>query len=472
MLNSNKNNLSQVKQLKSEGKFTEALKLINMLEDKKGLTLQDQFDIHHLKSSLLCELGYMNKALNYAELAYKESQQLKNKFQIIGALLTKSYILKMRDQQKAALETINKAEQLLKTIKQASSMEFKEKKAYIALYKGGCYFNMGELNRSLKYADEVLIIAKEIKNKRLIMLATKLQNFNNYYKGDLFHHLEYIKRYLALAEDLNDKQEIIAALNGLGIYFAEKGDFDQALDHLERSLLLCDEINSFKTIVILCSLFEVYLNMDSLEKAQQCLDRMKQFGDQIEFDPDGTFYRLSKAEMLKRMPQKINHLKAKEILKQIIDEESPFSGLYYPALIDLCDLYLTELRETNDLKAIDEVQPYITQLKDIAKNQQAFYLLVEVFSLQAKLKLITFEFKEAQILLNRALDTTEKYGLNRLAKRITNEQDELSKNFIKWEKMKVSGVNISERMDLARIDEQIKLLLRKRVYLKKITNQV
>ncbi|MFX0019353.1 MAG: hypothetical protein ACFFAK_08000 [Promethearchaeota archaeon] len=470
MLYSNKNELSQVKHLKSEAKFTEALKLINILEDKKGLSLQDQLEIHHLKSSLLFELGYTNKALNYAELAYKESQQLKNKFQIIDVLLTKTYILNKSDKRKEALDTISKTEQLLKTINQVSSIQFKERKAYIALYKGGCYFNMGELDRSLKYADEVLKIAKEIKNKKLIMLATKLLNFNNYYKGDLFYNLESIKHYLTLAEELNDKQEIIGGLNSMGMYFIEKGDFDKALDYLERGLLLCDEINSFKTIVVLSSLFELYLNMDSLEKAQQCLDRMKQFGDQIEW-PGDTFYRLSKAEMLKKMPQNIKRLKAKEILKQIINEEHPFSGLYYHALINLCDLYLTELRETSDLKILDEIQPYITQLKDIANNQQAFWLLVELFSLQAKLKLINFEFKEAQILLNQALDTAEKYGLNRLIKRITTEQDELSKNFISWEKMKASGVSISERMGLTRIDEQIKLLLRKRKYLKKIVDQ-
>jgi len=463
------NELSQAKQLTSESKFKEAIKIINKLEDKKGLTLQDQFDIHHLKSSLLFELGYMNKALNYAELAYKESQQLKNKFQIIDALFMKIEILNKSDKRNEALKTINKAEQLLKTIDQASSMEFREKKAYIALYKSGCYFNMGELNRSLKYADEVLIFAKEIKNKKLIMRATKLFIFNNYYKGDLDRNLEYIERYLALAEELNDKREIIGALNSMGLFFIENRDFDKALGYLKRGLFICDEIKSFLTIIVLSSLFEAYLNMDSLEKAQQCLDRMKQFGDQAEFKPG--FYKLSKAILLKRKPQRMTRLKAKEMLKQIIDEERPWSGVYYPALIELCDLYLTELRETNDLKTIDEVQPYITQLKDIAKNQHSLYLLVEVFSLQAKLKLITFEYKEAQILLNQALDIAEKNSLNRLAKRITNEQDELSKNFIKWEKMKASGVNISERMDLARVDEQIKLLLRKRIYLKKIVDQ-
>lgn len=468
---SNLTELSEAKQLKEEGKFIDALEIINQIENNEGLILQQRFGIHYLKSSLLFELGYMDKALNYVELAYKESQLLKNKFQIIDVLLTKSEILKKNDKQKESLEPISKAEELLTTITQVSSMEFKERKGYINLHKGGYYFNVGDLNQSLKYTGEALTIAKEIKNKKLIMRAIKLRNFNNYYKGELFHNVEYIKQYLTLAEELNDKQEIIGGLNSMGMFFTEKGDFDKALGYLEKGLSLCDETNSFKTIVLLSSLFDLYLNMDNLEKAQQCLDRMKEFGKKTEFKASGSFYRLSKAMILKKNQEKINQLKAKEILKQLIDEENPFSELYYSTLIELCDLYLTELRETNDLKVIDEINPYITQLKEIAENQQAFWLLVEVLSLQAKLKLIIFEFKEAQTLLNQAQDTAEKFSLNRLAKRITKEQDHLSKNFIKWEKMKISRENLSMRMDLARIDEQIKLLLRKRIYMKNVNNQ-
>ncbi len=48
------------------------------------------------------------------------------------------------------------------------------------------------------------------------------------------------------------------------------------------------------------------------------------------------------------------------------------------------------------------------------------------------------------------------------------EQANLSRNFSKWERLKDSGANISDRMDLARIDEQIELLLQKRRYLKTI----
>jgi hypothetical protein len=93
-----------------------------------------------------------------------------------------------------------------------------------------------------------------------------------------------------------------------------------------------------------------------------------------------------------------------------------------------------------------------------------------MYSLQAKLRLVTFEFKEAQELLAKALNVATMYGLNLLAKRVENEQAELSKNFIKWEKLRTSGGKISERMDLARVDDQIQILLQKRNYLKAINS--
>jgi len=90
--------------------------------------------------------------------------------------------------------------------------------------------------------------------------------------------------------------------------------------------------------------------------------------------------------------------------------------------------------------------------------------------LRAKLRLVTFEFKEAQELLTQALDIAHIHGLKLLARRVKNEQTELSKNFLKWEKLKTSRGKISERMNLALIDEQIQILLQKRNYLKGITS--
>ncbi|MFX0178460.1 MAG: tetratricopeptide repeat protein [Candidatus Hodarchaeota archaeon] len=465
------NELSQAKQLTSESKFKEAIKVLNKLEAKKGLTLQDQLEIHHLKSFLLIELGDINEALKYAELAYKESLQFKNEFKIVDVLFTMRKALVMDGRENKVLETIIKAEKILNTINQKSSLEFKEKIAYLELNKSRYYFDTGDFNRSLIHADKALAITKEIKNQKLMMFISRLFALNYALKGNFNRAYEYGKRYLTLASKINDKNEIIAALYLIGWNFVEKGDFGQALGYLEQSLSMCDEIDSWWKLPILTHLCELYLNINSLEKAEKCLIQMKKFKDHTDFNVLNSFYRLAEAMILKRKPQESDHLKAKQILKKIVDEEPPFAALLYPALLELCDLYLKDLYETHNLKVLDKIHVIISKLTSIAENQLSFWFLVEVLLLEAKLKLITFEFKEALILLNQALNVAEKYGLTRLIKRITNEQADLSKNFIRWEKMKISGANISERMDLARIDEQIRILLRKRNYLKKVADQ-
>jgi len=471
MLNSITNELSRAKILNGKSKFREALQIVNDIEKKQGITAQEQFEIFYLKSSLLVELGYMNKALNYINLAYEKSQLLKDDLQIFNVLISKSNVLFRCIRPTEALKTITEAEQLLNKINRSSSMEYKENYASLILQKGRYHLSMGYLNRSLEYANEVLTIAEEIENDVLKLYATKLFVFNYGLKGDYEQTLETSKRYLVLAKKSNNKQEIIGAFNSVGMVLTEKEEFDQALDYLKQGLSICDEINSFKKAAVLSSLFGLYLEINSLNKAQQCLDRIKQIRNQEYSKWLDDLYRLGKAEVLKKKPQNINHSKAKEIFKQIVDEEGTFIEFNYSSLIHLCDSYLTELSKTNDLKILDEIQPYITRLMNIAKLQKSYWLLVEGYSFQAKLKLIIFEFREAQNYLTQALNIAKKYGQNRLVKRILNEQDELSNNFIKWEKLKASRAGISERMDLARIDEQIEILLQKRRYLKKINGQ-
>jgi hypothetical protein len=125
---------------------------------------------------------------------------------------------------------------------------------------------------------------------------------------------------------------------------------------------------------------------------------------------------------------------------------------------------LKELRETNNVKGLDDIKYYITQLMDFAKNQHSFLLQIEIYSLRAKLKLITFEFEEAQNLLRKALNISEKYELNLLAKRIFKEQEELFDRESEWEALRKSKADMNEILDLAQVDEQLVRMLRKRAY--------
>ncbi|MFW9970215.1 MAG: hypothetical protein ACFFDF_08450 [Candidatus Odinarchaeota archaeon] len=469
MVNSNIKEFLKVKQLKDKSKFKEALQIINELENKQNFTSQERFEIYNLKISLLIELGYINEAFKYLGLLDEESRQIDDKLHFFDFFLSKCKLLLFRSEINEAFNIINDAEQILNTIKELSSKERKEKYASLVLLKGRYYLNMGDFERSMENAYEVLKNAKEIKNNRLILQAVKLRCFNYSFMGDHKRALKFGNSYLELAMKANDKQEVIGALNVLGMTLTEKEVFNQALDYLKQALSICDEIGSFKTAAVLTSLFDLYLEINNLGKAKQCLNRIKKIKNQVDFRWFDDAFRLGKAEFLKKKPQPTAQVKAKEIFKQIVDEEGTFPEFNYVSLIHLCDLYLKELSSTNDLNVLDKLQPYLTQLKDIAIRQQSFWLLVESYSFQAKLKLITFEFNEAQNYLKQALFTAEKYGQDRMSKQIMKEQNKLSKNLTKWERLKDIRATLSDRMDLARVDEQIEFLLQKRKYIKSIS---
>jgi tetratricopeptide (TPR) repeat protein len=454
--------------LKNNWKLKEALNLLNEFEEEAVTTAHERVRYYFLKSSILVDILSSKEALKYAELAYKESQKLKLDYDSIDILILKSRILASMHKNKEALETIIIAEELLLKINQPLSKEFKMKMGYVLLKKGCCYLSLGDINLSSRYLDEALTIAKKINDKKLVMLTSKWLASTYGFKGEIDHALESHKKYLALAIDLNDKQEIIGGYNMIGMIYTEKGEFERAIEHLEKGLSLCHEINSWKTFIVYSSLFDAYLKSNSLEKAQQCRDQMRVLVEQGTNKFNELCYRLQGAELLKKIPQENSHLKAEKIFKEFADDEATFIENKYIALVNLCDLYLTKLKETNNLKELDKIHPYITKIRSIAEKEGVYSLLVEINSLQAKLKLVVFEFKEAQELLNKSLNIANKYGQTLLAKRVENEQTELAKNFLKWEKLRSSGGKISERMELARIDEQIEILLQKRNYLKSI----
>jgi len=65
--------------------------------------------------------------------------------------------------------------------------------------------------------------------------------------------------------------------------------------------------------------------------------------------------------------------------------------------------------------------------------------------------------------LTKGQRIAERYGLNLLAIKISNEHDELLKQLHMWENLKESTSSLKERMEFARLNEQMDDMLRKRV---------
>ena len=88
--------------------------------------------------------------------------------------------------------------------------------------------------------------------------------------------------------------------------------------------------------------------------------------------------------------------------------------------------------------------------------------MAETYLFQAKLKLVTFEFEKAQQLISQAFHIAEKYGLDLLLTQIKTEKEELSKALNKWDNLKRSNANLTNRLDLANLNNQIRRMLKKR----------
>ncbi|MEJ2293959.1 MAG: tetratricopeptide repeat protein [Candidatus Lokiarchaeota archaeon] len=455
--------IEEIKILKTEGQLEQALNKVNKLEKKSELSMESLLPVFLLKSSILFDLGHLNEAMELAEKTLDDSERLKLYECTIEALNLIAWVLWRLGKLHEALDSIKKAEELVKIHFPEPSKSLLNKQASLYLIKGGIHFARGNLNLIKESLEEGLKIAKKAENNKLIMQFTV--NTGTYYgiKGNLEKAAEYHHEALTVAEELNDIQNIIIALNNLGWVYRMQGKLDKAYEKINESYVLCKKTNSSKIHIILDSLFHVALDKEDLNLAREYLEEMKRLEDSSqEYEIIQQDYQINKALLLKANPRVKNLSKAEKILKKAVEQEVVLYEAYVDALLNLCDLLLLDLRNTNDLEILKEIQPYISRLLKIAEQNNSYPLIAETKLLQARLALLTFNIKDSRQLLSEAQDIAEKYGFNRLSMKISNEHDDLLKHLDVWETLKNSDCSFEERIKLTQIEDHMKRLIQKR----------
>ncbi|MFX1410760.1 MAG: tetratricopeptide repeat protein [Promethearchaeota archaeon] len=453
----------RAEELKIAGKCEEALNIVNNLEKEKGYTKEDLFSLHILKSSLLLDLGHLNDAKDLAEKVLQESEKLKSYDKSIDALYLIAWVYWRLGKLDDAFNAIGEAERIIKNQFPEPIKEIQKRQASLYLIKGGIYFATGNLELIKECLEKGLELAKLISDKKLIMQFTL--NSGTYYgiKGNLALAIKSHTQALDVAKEINDKQNIIIAFNNLGWVYRMQGKLDDAFESINQSYELCKEINSTKIPIILDSLFHVALDKGDLKLAQNYLEQMKELKDQEEYEIIRLNYLINKALLLKANPRASNLSEAEKILRKAVKEDVILYEAHIDALLNLCDLLLLDLRNTNDLNIIKEIRPFISRLIDIAEKNNSYPLIVETKLLQARLALLTFDIINARQLLSAAQRIAEKYGLNQLSIKISNEHDELLKQLDLWENLKNSDSPLDERLNLTQIEKQMKRMIQKRI---------
>ncbi len=499
--------LIRAEQLMDENQLDKALTLLSNYEQKEELSHHDKASCHLLQCQILLWQGKYKELFKHAEQAYKESEGLENSFLKVDSLLLMVHKVVNLEKYEEASELIEQGEELLKTIPQQLTKAYKQREASLAYVKGRFYYGIrdadlalkhlehslalreelgikheitqslymmtwtlvlfkGELDRALKYAERGLVLAKESGKKYYIADSLHTLGYVYGFQGELDRSIRFHEQSLELFKELNSKERMATVLINLSLTYKRRGELDRALECIEQAMALNRELGRLGNLANNNDfLIQILIDKGDLERARISLLDLEQLNNQLKDKQINLTYLFDKALVLKTSLRARDRGKAEEILTQLLEDEDLSYEGRNKALLTLCDLLLTELRITNDLEVLDELTHYIGQLLEIAEKSHSYWILCEIYLLQAKLSLLTFNIQKAQRFLTQAHQIADRYDLNQLIAKITNEKEELDKKLDLWEKLEEESAPMSDRMELARLDENVVKLIQRRTVL-------
>ncbi|MHA1916095.1 MAG: tetratricopeptide repeat protein, partial [Promethearchaeota archaeon] len=412
--------LNSVKQLREEGNIKEALQIVLELEQGEDLSYKELLFYKLVEAHLLQILGNHLGVIEIAKEIFQEFQKLGDLVSSFDALLIQAYSYMITVNITQSEDLIPQAEKLFKIIKETFSIDLKDRESLLVRIKAAIHFFKGEIQRSL----------------------------------------ELMKKAYELAKDTGDKGLISASLNNIADKFYHMKEYDKAIMYAKQAI----KVNHNLTLAVaLATLIETYVSKGDIKEAKVYLDLLRVHSEKFDYKKNKTYYYISKATILKSSLRARDRIKSEDLFKELALDNTVASESRIEAIIELCDLYLIELRITNDLDIINEIHPYIQELLSIAEKQHLYLYLAETYLLQAKLSLLTLNLKEAKRFLTQAQKIADSYGLKRLAMKISYEYDELFRKTKMWENLKTSEESLSERLELTGLNEQMENMLKRRM---------
>ncbi len=498
------NQLTRAEQLFDEGKLDKALEIFNDESQFEGLSPQQKNHYQFLKGLILIYQHKTDEAIKYGELLYEKGQKFNDNLQSFDGLFIIINGLCYANRFDEASKKTGKAEDIIKLITNEPKNALIRRNIRLDLVKAWINMSIGNIDIAEKGLKQILSSQKELGNmielvwayslminlmllvkrtdlameynKTLLLHAKKIK-FNHYwigayygYKaliyqsiGEIDKSLKHWKNCLKFVKLLKSDYAYADLLNNIGNLYCEKGEYDLALKYLEECLLIHErQYKGLHTEGYLDSIISVALKKGDLDYAQKYFNRLENIFNQSKDSHVELLFYYNKALMLKRSSRIRDRAKAEKLLKQVINKKRMDFIQTSDAYIHLCDLLLAEYRTFNDDEVLEEINQNIAQLLTIAENSHSYRVFCETFVLQAKLALLTFDVKAARRYLTQAQKIAETYGIKRLAMIISNEHDNLLKELHNWEILSESNASLVERMELARLDDQMTTMLKKR----------
>ncbi len=487
-----------IQELIFRGDYQFTLEILEDYEKKSNLTSTDDIILLLFKCKILNILGFYNKAFELAKIVLTKSQEAKMKnfeidslFQLIASLNhlgkleeSRNYLIKcakiiesLAKDSKSILKIAHLAMQKGIQSKLSGNLESAIKffdKSFFLFSKYGAKYDLaeilsnqglvfatiGDLDKSMILLAQGLAIYQQLENRYKI--ADTLNNLGGIcrQKGFSNQALRHFKQSLAIWEDIGNKEAIARSLSDIGTIYKSTGEFKKALLNFNLSLKIYREIGNFINLAeILYNIILLNLVQNKTSEAEELLVELNEINTLHPHKPTNQLLRVAKALVLKKSSRFRNVIKATELLEGVIAEDVMNYEVMVEALLNLCELYLVEFKTTKEEEAMRELKHAVNTLFEIAGKQKSQKLFSTAYWLKAHISMIELDIDMSKELLSKAQNIAEEMGLQNIAIKISNDYDQLLNKSEDWNRLKKENASISERLELAQVDELLSDLL-------------
>ena len=495
--------LTRAEALFDAGKLDEAYAILKNLISDNELNFDQKVHIQFLMG-LICT--YQNKGEEVIEVGTQissEAQKLKHNLSYLDGLYLILIGFIISDKFEQMSEILEKAEDVLNSISNVPETDLKLRQSRITLMKAWVVFRSGKIKLSeeliqttLNFLSEFednfekvwayLLLAQiniqiksqfelSMENSKKALSIAKRIRFNHYWIAYSYigigvsysliyeydQSLKFHFKSLDIFKQIKNNWYISNIFNNIGLTYSDKGEYKSSLKYLEQSLALWEK-NSLNIEGCLDSMIYVALETGDKDSAQKYFNQLEErYIQKKEDNFRELIYFYNKAVLLKRSSRIRDIAEAEKLFQQIIKAENSYFDYKLYAYIHLCDILITEFNLNYNDEILQELNEFISKLSTIAEETHSYLVFCETFILQAKLALLHFDFNSARRFLTQAQKTAESKGIRRLAIKISYEHDKLIEQLHLWKSLKESETSISERWNLAGLNEQIALMKKK-----------
>jgi tetratricopeptide (TPR) repeat protein len=451
--------------LLNKGKEEEAFQIIIKIEKEKNVTQDELLRREILKSFLLFFAGRFEETLSLAEKVYQESVKHKKSLLTIDILFIKWLALIQRGQDDESRKDILYIENLLKSPLRETHQNIKHREAYLYFMKAHFFDVEGTRDPAIDAYKKSLSICEPYSRLSFLLPRVLMRLGGAYYfKGELKRALKAHKKSLECSKGNSIGIKIIKNwnYNFIGRIYYQQGEWDLAIEYFEKAMNIIEQDYLIQGgCRVYYNMIRVLLDKKLVDQTKEFLDRSQYYKEKVKGRVNDNFFELSKARILKASSRTRDRAQAEIILKNLIEKDisnkSMINRLWgnFPHLVTLCELYFEELKLTNDVEILDDIQPVVERLIKEAKLMNSYSLQAHAFLLQGKVSLLRMNLGDARRYLTKAQQIAEPHGLQLLAHQISSEHDRLLEQFNQWEDLKRRKATISERINLASLEDTI-----------------